>query len=312
MPIEYNVNTLSGNMSAENRKCYERALLKRLLPNLVWMKYGQTKNVPKNSGDTINFRRYESLPANLTALTEGVTPPGTSLSMTVVEAKLRQYGDYVTVSDVLDMIGIDPTIIEASELGGEQAALVCDTVARNVVAGGSNVFYAAGTSRADVAANNVLDSATVKKAVRALKRQNAKPFEDGFYVAVVHPDAAHDFMNDTEWQDVSKYNGGKAIVEGEIGKIHKVKFVESTEAPIFEGEGSGGADVYGTMIIGRDAYGVPKLEGEGAPRVMVKTAKESGTADPLEQRNTIGWKVMMTAVRLNELAMIRVEHGATA
>lgn len=309
--VTYNTNTIDGNMAAENKKFYERALLERLLPNLVFMRYGQQKSVPKNSGDTINFRRYESLPANTTALTEGVTPPGTSLSISVVEAKLKQYGDFITISDKLDMVGIDPNITEASELGGEQAALVMDTVTRDIVAAGSNVFYAAGTTRAEVGAANILDSALIKKAVRALKRQNAKPFEDGYFIGIIHPDAGYDFMNDTLWQDVSKYNGGTNIVEGEVGKLHKVKFVESTEAPIFKGAGANGADVYGTMIIGRDAYGVPKLEGEGQPRIIIKSAKESGNADPLEQRNTVGWKAFMTAVRLNELSMIRLEHGAT-
>lgn len=310
--VAHNTNTIDGNLSAENKTFYERALLKRLLPNLVFLKYGQKRPVPRNEGDTINFRRYESLPVNTAALTEGVTPPGNSISMSVVEGKLKQYGDFVTISDKLDMVGIDPNITEASELNGEQAALVLDTVARDIVTAGSNVFYAAGTARNEVGSANVLNSPLIKKAVRALKRQNVKPFEDGFYIGLIHPDAGYDVMDDPLWQDVSKYNGAANIIEGEVGKIHKVKFVESTNVPVFEGAGANGEDVYATMIIGRDAYGVPELEGEGQPKVLVKLAKNSGNADPLEQRNTVGWKAFMAAVRLNELAMIRVEHGATA
>ena len=309
--VDANMNTLDGNMSGDNKKFYEKALLERLLPNLVFCKYGQKRPVPKNEGDTINFRRFESLPVNTNALTEGITPPGTALSMSTVEAKLKQYGDYSVITDKLDQMGIDPVITEASELHGEAAALKYDTITRNVVADGSNVFYAAGTGREEVGAANILNSALIKKAVRALKRQNVKPFEDGFYIGIIHPDAAYDIQEDQLWQDISKYNGGANIVNGEVGKIHKVKFVESTNAPVFEGAGANGEDVYGTMIIGRDAYGVPELEGDGAPRIIIKYAKDSGTDDPIEQRNTVGYKGCFTAVRLNELAMIRVEHGAT-
>lgn len=310
--VTHNTNTIGGNMSAENKTFYDRTLLKRLKPLLVFQKYGQKRPIPKHEGGTINFRRYAALPANTTALTEGVTPAGTQMSVSTVTATPKQYGGFITVSDKLDMQGIDPNITEASELCGDQAGLSLDTVIRDVVCAGSNVHYAAGTSRAEVAAANVLSSALLKKAVRTLRRQNVKPLEGGFYIGIIHPDTEYDLQHDDLWVDVSKYNGGEAIVAGEIGKMCGVKFVTTTNAPIFEGEGDSDADVYGTMIIGADAYGIVDIEGEGQPRIIVKDASSGGTEDPLEQRSTIAWKAFMTAVRLNELAMIRIEHGATA
>ena len=54
------------------------------------------------------------------------------------------------------------------------------------------------------------------------------------------------------------------------------------------------------------------IEGSKKAKIIIKTAKEGGSADPLEQRNTVGWKVMFTAKRLQELAMVRIESGVTA
>ena len=310
--VTHNTNTIDGNMSAENKTFYDRTLLKRLKPQLVFQKYGQKRPIPKREGGTINFRRYAALPANTTALTEGVTPAGTQMSVSTITATPKQYGDFIAISDKLDTVGIDPNITEASELCGDQAGLSLDTVVRDVVCAGSNVLYAAGTSRGEVAATDVLNSTLLKKAVRALRRQNVKPLEGGFYVGIIHSDTDYDLQDDPLWQDVSKYNGGERIIEGEVGKLHGVKFVHSSNAPVFSGEGSGGCDVYGTMIIGADAYGIVDIEGNGQPRIIVKDAASGGTEDPLEQRSTVGWKAFMTAVRLDELAMIRIEHGATA
>lgn len=307
-----NINTIGGNLSAENKTFYNRTLLERLKPNLLFHKYGQKRPIPKKEGDTVNFRRYAALPANTTALTEGVTPSGTELSISTVEGKAQQYGDYVKMSDKVDMVGIDNNVTEAAEIMGDQAGLTLDTIVRNVVAAGSNVFYATGTATDDVGSANKLDSSLVKKGVRALRRQNAKPIEGGYFIGIIHPDSEFDLQDDPLWQDVSKYNGGERIIEGEIGKIHGVKFVTTTNAPIFEGAGSGGADVYGTMLIGANAYGVVEVEGEGSPRIIIKGVESGGTEDPLEQRSTVGWKAFMTAVRLDELSMIRLEHGATA
>jgi N4-gp56 family major capsid protein len=119
-------------------------------------------------------------------------------------------------------------------------------------------------------------------------------------------------MNDTLWQDVSKYNGGQEIMNGEIGKLCGVRFIESSNV----GTVSNGADtpvmLHQTMIIGADAYGVVDIGGTSAPQMIIKGVESGGTADPLNQRSTVGWKALFAAVRLQELAMVRIEHAVTA
>ena len=76
---------------------------------------------------------------------------------------------------------------------------------------------------------------------------------------------------------------------------------------IKQGDGSlDGSTVYSTLVIGANAYGVTELENGGLEHI-VKQLGSAGTADPLNQRASAGWKATKTAERLVENYMIRIE-----
>jgi len=305
-------NTI-GSLTVENKTFYDRVLLKRLLPNLVLYKYGQKRPLPKREGGTVNFRRFNSLNPATTPLTEGQPGNGSNISISQVNATPQQYGDYGTFTDKLDLIGIDPVLTESSQVFGEQAANTVDQVIAATIFAGTNVLYTCSTpGRNNIGASDVITGNHIRRAVRTLKRNNVKPMEGGFYIGIIHPDVAYDIMSDSLWQDVSKYNGGTAIIEGEIGKIHGVRFIETTNAKKWTNTSS--IDVYGTLILGEGAYGVVDVESQGAgkPELIIKARGSAGTADPLDQISSIGWKCFFTAVRLQELAAVRIESAATA
>jgi N4-gp56 family major capsid protein len=154
-------------------------------------------------------------------------------------------------------------------------------------------------SRSALDATSKLNVKTIKKAVAFLKKNNA-PKIDGSYVAIVHPYAAHDLMSDPEWIDAHKYAQPENLFEGEIGKIAGTRFIESSEAKVFEG------GVYGTLIMGANAYGVTEITGGGL-QTIIKQKGSAGTADPLDQRSSIGWKATKTAEVLVPMYMIRIE-----
>lgn len=299
-------------LSAQQRTFYDRTLLSRLLPKLVFLQYGQKKPMPKKKGDTAQFRRYNSLAAATTPLTEGVTPAGKSLSITTITATVDQFGDFIELSDLLDLMGIDDNATEALELLGEQAGLTMDTVVRDIVAAGTNVYYVgAATSRITVAAAHKIDGVTMRRVRQIMARNNISPVAGNDYLAFIHPDVAYDIMGDSAWVDANKYAGSTKIFEGEIGKMYGVRYIETTLAPIFTGAGAAGIDVYGTIVIGKDAYGVPDIAGSSKPQTIIKQLGSEGSADPLDQRSSVGWKALFTAVRLQELAILRVESSAS-
>ena len=149
----------------------------------------------------------------------------------------------------------------------------------------------------------------IKRAVRALKTQNTTKI-NGYYIGIIHPDTAFDLTNDPEWKDMSKYTTPDLQFEGEIGMVAGVRFVETTEAKVFAKAGAGNIDVYSTLILGDNAYGVTEVTGGGL-ETIVKQLGSGGTSDPLNQRATVGWKAVKTAERLVEEYMVRIETAST-
>lgn len=385
-----NVTTDAG-LSEEMKTYYSRRLIELAEPELIHDQFGQKHPIPRNSGKTIEFRKYDSLPKALVPLTEGVTPAGQKMSMGVIRATIKQYGGYIELSDLLELTAIDNNLVQATRLLASQAGRTSDTITREVLAGGTNVLYSGGVKdRSELVGgdtteenNDVLKVDDIRKAVRALKVQNAQKI-NGYFVGIIHPDVAYDLMNDKKWVDVKTYSDPDGIYEGEIGKIEGVRFVETSEAKVFHGAdlasdsrtllvngtlsntktvnfdggtvlanalvgravligtdvrtvvsnttssmtldenitaadnaviypgegGKGGRDVYSTLILGADAYGVTELEGGGLQHI-VKQLGSSGTADPLNQRATAGWKLTKVAERLVEQYMIRIESAST-
>ena len=311
--LNTNVTTDSG-LSAENKTFYDRTLLESAKPNLIHSQFGQKRPIPKNGGKKIEFRRYGALPKALTPLTEGVTPDGRKLTVTSIEAEVHQYGDYVALSDVLDLTAIDNNVLEATKAIGNQAGLTLDTITRNILQAGTNVQYCpkvgasgttAVTSRADIDATCKLTVDEIKKAVATLKANNV-PKINGSYVAIIHPYAAYDLMSDPNWEEMHKYTSAENMYEGEIGRIAGVRFVESSEALIVKT--STNPAVFCTLVLGENAYGITEVTGGGL-KTIIKQLGSAGTADPLDQRSTVGWKAMQTAEILQQNYMIRIESG---
>lgn len=395
-------NRGGNNLTPEMKTYYDRALIRFASPKLVHAQFGQQKPIPAGSGKTIEFRRFSPLPKAMAPLTEGVTPKGNTLNVTTVESTVEQYGDYVTMSDMLTLSSVDNVISETQNVLGDQAGRTLDTVIREKINAGTNVQYGNGKADrnllvgglAEYEENDYLSVAAVKRAVATLKRNNAAPFKDGCYVAIIHPDVANDLTNDPEWKAVKQNVDPEDWYKGAIGKIHGVVFVESTEAKIFRagnlrnadtlekgdpevltvagvdgktitlredlsaddaaelanvkiqingfdysitsakagdaglatitiaetpdasvcpdaiiypaGAGAEGRDIYSTLFIGQNAYGVTSISGGGLQTIL-KQKGSAGTGDPLDQRSTVGWKATQTAEILSPEFMVRVE-----
>ena len=388
-----NVTTDTG-MSVENKTFYDKELIRTAGPQLVHDQFAQKRPIPKNGGQSVEVRQFGDLPKALTPLTEGVTPNGKKLSATAKTATVSQYGDYVTISDKLDLTAIDPVALEAVDVIGKQMGLTLDTVTRNKLHQGLQVMYAplrssAGaetevSSRSKLDKSAVLTVKLVQQARTELKAMNVPTFDDGCYVMIIHPYSAYDLKRDPEWRKPHEYADTRQLYNGEVGMVDGVRFVETSEAKIYCGEdlasnsrtltvngavssagktinfdggtvaanalagryvligdkrvkvvsnttsaltldtaitaednaviypgegGAGGGAVFGNLIFGKNAYGVTEIEGGGA-ETIIKPKGSAGTADPLNQRSTVGWKAIKTAEILVDFYMMRVECGS--
>lgn len=320
------METGTGQVTYAVNDFYDRVLLERAIPAFIHTRFAQVRDIPQGNTNVIKFRRYTNLTAATIALTEGITPPGSQLSITDITATVAQYGDYVTLTDFVQMTTLDPVLTETAELLADQAGDTIDQLTRNVLVAGTTVQYAnSRTARNQILATDVFNVTEAKIAVKTLKDNKAKRITrmidpttgiatvpiNACFIAFVHPDTTRDLKDDTNFVPINKYADPSKALPDEVGAIDELRCIESTNCQIFSAAGSGGKNVYATMIIGANSYGISRISGE-ALKNIIKPLGSAGTADPLDQRSTSGWKATFVAVRLNETWMLRLEHGTSS
>ncbi len=216
---------------------YERTLVENARPEMVHGRDAQKRTLPEHNGKHVQFRRMIPYEACTEPLKEGVTPAGQEIKQTAFTAMVKPYGRHVELTDELNFYQLDNMHQEVAKLLSDQAVLSLDTICRDALCAGMNVQYAnKKTARSAITAADKLTPEEIKQAVRTLRRNNCQPFEDGFYHAIVHPDAIYDLTADEQWIDVAKYQDKDKIERYELGCMYKVKFFESTNAKVFKGE----------------------------------------------------------------------------
>ena len=304
--------TTSSALSAGMQTYYNRELLRTFEPNLVHLQFGDEHRMPPHSGLVMNMRKLIPLETNTKALSEGDPGESVMLAETEVTVQLQQYGEYARCTDKLDLTHLDMDIMRRTKLFGDAGARSIDAVVREELAKCANVIYAGGkASRAELTAADKLTSSELRKAVKTLKKNHAQTF-GGYFVAIIGPDTMYDLQEDEAFVKVSQYQDKENIYTGEVGRLFGVRLVETTEAKIFEGAGASGADVASVIVLGQYAYGMTSLKG-AKPRVIVKPAGSAGTADPLDQISTVGWKMDGFGVKLLQPEYaVRIECGFSA
>lgn len=314
--------TTSPGLSHEAKTFYEKTLIELAGPELVHDRFAQKKNIPANAGTSIEFRKFSPLTDDIEALVlkENEIPDGQTLEETAVTGTISDFGGYVKITDKLELTAIDKVIVEATKKIAEQAGKVMDTVTREKMMEGTNVYFVpahAGTANETaVTKRESLLGATcylrVKDIFRGaaiLKAADAKQI-DGSFVAIIHPNVAYDIMMGagTAWIDITKYNKSDEIFDGEIGKIGGVRFVESSQAKVIKGAGASGANVYVTFLIAKDAYATTGIDKGEVEHIFHSKGEIGG---PLNQYSTVGWKGRKTAEILHDPYLLRIESGCT-
>ena len=297
--------TTQSSMSPTMKTFYDTTLLENARETMVFTQFGEKQPL---KGNKVEWRKFNTFAKALTPLQEGVIPTGQTFGMTKIEAETTQHGDYVAVTDRLELESYDDVIFGASEEMGAAEGETYDTLTRNVLVAGNCVQYcpdgdAEVTSRANITKNCILTPKEVNKAATWLKKNKA-PKINGSYIAIIHPSVTYDLRESEGWKDVHKYADVKPIFNGEIGELHNVRFIESTNAKIWKENGTA---VYATLFFGAKTFGILDPEGEGM-EMIVKTKDQIG--GPLNQFSTIGYKFCHGCKILYQERLLRVESGS--
>ena len=228
--------TTQSSMSAQMKEFYDTELLENSRKDMFFGQFGEKQPLPAGGGNKVEWRKWNTFDKALTPLTEGVTPTGQTFGSTKIETECYQHGTYTKITDKLELQAIDDVILGAAEEMGASAGETQDTLIRNRVIAGTNVYYAPDgntevTSRKDLNKNCVLTPTLINKVATKLKKAKA-PKIDGSYIMMIHPSCSFDIRESDGWKDVHKYSAVKEIFNGEIGELHGVRFIENDNVKV--------------------------------------------------------------------------------
>ena len=232
-----------NTMSPQMKTYYNTQALENTRPKRIFAQFGDREPLPERHGTTVEWRKRNTF-GDVGKLTEGVIPKGKKFGYSAITADIYEYGDYVTLTDWLQMHAIDPVVLDATEELTAAAMDTQDKLVRDELLTGTQVMFApksnndAVTSRSGIDNTCILTSKMVAKVATQFAADSV-PNIDGHAVAVgiIHPFVAEDLrLNDANWVDYHKYDQPEEIFNGEVGMLHGVRFVVSPNAKIFKGE----------------------------------------------------------------------------
>jgi N4-gp56 family major capsid protein len=317
----YAAETGTSNLTVD-QVAFEKLAYFALRPEMYFDQFADVQATnATNPGASVKFTVFADLAAATTALGEAEDVTPVAMSDSQVTVTLNEYGNATVTTAKLRASSFLPVDPVAANAVGYNAGLSIDTIARNALQAGDNVIYATGgavdpSSRVTVNSDDTLAANDVRKVVAQLRGANV-PTINGSYVGFIHPDVSYDFRSATDaaaWRTPANYVNPEGIYNGEIGMFEGVRFMESPRAPLFadasnNSGASGTIDVYGTLIMGRQALAkAVSLGGEyGAQPTIVY-----GTVTDLLQRfRPVGWKHFVGYGVFRQEALRRIESSSS-
>lgn len=302
--------TTSG-LSQEMSIYYEKVFLARAEYEYIFQQGAQMRTMPANEGKQVYFTRHTPLATVTTALTEGTNPSEVNLTATTVSAQLAEYGTTVKISRFLSLTSIDENNKEKIEVVGQNMGETLDELTRNELFTGATVQFAgAKAALTDLSASNVLSIAELRKAVRTLKNNKARRYQDkgSSWLGKIGPYTSYDITSDSTFLSADIYsNGADKLYKGEIGTLLGIRFIES---PNQKSESST-TTVYSNFIHGADAFGTINLEAD-KPKLFIIPSDKIDSGNPAGRFSLVSWAGTTVNKTLNSNWLINIKTGATA
>lgn len=265
-------------------------------------------------GKSVIFTIVNDLQIAPNALSEASDVTPVSFSDSQVTVTLNEYGNSMVTSAKLRgtaFVDIDPVV---ANVIGYNAGVSLDTIARSVLDSGTQVAYGGGeASRSAVAATDVITSTDIRKARARLRSQNVPTF-GGSYVGFIHPDVVVDLQSESNsnslltWRAPHTYSAPNEIWTGDLGQYEGVRWIETPRAPVFTGQGASSANVFGTLIVGRQSLAKAHAMADG--NGPLPTIVEGPVTDLLRRYVPLGWYWLGGYSIFRQASVYRLETGS--
>lgn len=268
-----------------------------------------------HNGSGVQFTFYQDMAQQTTALTEGTDVTAVALTDSKVTVTLAEYGAAVITTALVRGTSFLNVDADAADIVGYNMADSMDKIVSAIANAGTHVQHVGQTSRGAIVAGNIYDAQHGRKAVARLRTRNAMGWENGNYMAVIHPDVSYDLRNQAPTAgvtDIINYQvqqNGAAIRAGSIGTFNGIEYIENPRAGLIENGGASNVDVYQTLICGRQ--GLAKAFSR-APGFSEEPSIVFGpVVDTLRRFNPVGWYHLVGYGRFREDALDRVESSSS-
>jgi N4-gp56 family major capsid protein len=260
-------------------------------------------------GNAVTFTVISALAPVTAAIAEATEPAAVQISDTQKTVTLLEQGSSVKTTKKFRLTSfMDWDLAIPREVAANMEESL-DIIARDVLAGGTNVYYqSTAVSRVTVGTAMSMTAGGVRRARAKLSGFNTPPPPGStFYIGFIHPDVSFDVQQEVgnqAWTAPHVYADTNAIYTGELGAFSGVRIVENANAPVFDDAGVGAATtVYATIFVGQQALG----EGVGEAQHMVL----SGPFDDLQRFLNVGWYALIGYGRIRENSLVRVESSSS-
>lgn len=298
----------TSTLSNEVMTYYSSKFLERAKDSLVHQEGAQKQTRATGEGKTVVFNRYTPLARATTPLTEGSAGSEVALTSAQVSVTLAEYGNYVKVGKLLDLVSIDKDATEKSELLGQNMGETLDRITRDALVTDATVSYAgAKTALTAVAATDVLSAAEIRKIRRQLLKNKAIKYGNGMFMGKIGPDTETDLIGDSVWVNAHSYKDGDELFKGYLGNLYGFDFLMSTDSKTE----SSTVTVHSNLFHGAQSFGVHNLS-KDIPKLYIKKPSASDTSNPLDRFSTIGWGGAFAAKVLVAAWVLNWKSGATA
>lgn len=299
---------LTTVVPAVKNRYYDELFLKVAESNLIHKQLGQLNSkVAAGQGgfgsNVLFWTRFVNLTTVTSGSGEGVATSAVTISAINVTGTTVQLDNALSYSDLLAYTSFGDFKKAAMERLAYNAGISVDTYVREAVSNSGTIMNINSAAHfSAIPTTGTMTIGNVRRAVRALRRNDAMPLADGSFVAVIHPDVAYDLEGDTTtggWVTTNTYGPSvEKILNGEIGKLYGVRFLETSNGHTIAGNSAylASATIYTTSFFGKDAFGVSELQNL---KTYIKDFGSAGTADPTDKIATLGWKTTFGANMLN-------------
>ena len=275
-----------------------------------------------------------------------------SLQKITMETSLARYGEMIDYTDEVDLFSEDAIQVRYREELGELAnSRMEDLIQLDMLSTGTVLYAGSATAIGEIDQDSVVSYDLIRKSVRKLVRNRAKKNTSivtgstkidtqtvaKAYYAIIGANVKGDLetltrgnvtdngMTEFVYIPAHKYASAATLVEGEVGAMHEVRFIESEAAVVYAGQGadatgytgtlsvSGGKfDVFPILFPTQGAFATVGLKGQGKIKFNSKSPEVVENANPYGTNGFFSYNFFYAGIILEEEKLLKVLVAASA